>query len=248
MAGDAVVVFAGDVLEGGYQDRVARYDVIASAGSGPVTVPSFCVEKTRSSGPESAFRSNPDQLASHRLRLASRLHADQGEVWNAVNQLQTSLAVNTGAANIRSPRSQAQLTYTLQHQAVRDAAERYTRGLESAAGDGDVIGYAVAVNGRLRAVDVYGSSDLFRKVWPKLLRAAAIEAVAERGRTIGAELASNDVERFIAGVDGGPATRREFPGAVRLTTQQSAEAVLFETRQGTDNGAWIRRNYLAKNN
>jgi len=245
---ESVVVFAGDVLEGGYQDRVARYDVIAAAGSGRVTVPAFCVEKTRSSGPEGNFRSNPDQLASHRLRLASRLQADQAEVWNAVNQLQTSLAANTGVATVRSPQSQAQLTYSLQHQAVRDAAERYTRGLESIGTDeSDVIGYVLAVNGRIRAVDVYGSSGLFRKGLPKLLRAAAIEAVAERGRpTADSDLGTEEVRHFVASIEGGRATRRDFVNSGRLTTQESVHAVLFETRQASAEGAWIRRNYLAK--
>ena len=36
-----------------------------------------------------------------------------------------------------------------------------------------------AINGKLNNAEIYGSSALFRKLWPKLLKASAVEAVAE---------------------------------------------------------------------
>ena len=46
-------------------------------------------------------------------------------------------------------------------------------------GKSDVIGYAFAVNGKISSSDVYGSNALFRQLWPKLLKASAVEAIAE---------------------------------------------------------------------
>ena len=43
----------------------------------------------------------------------------------------------------------------------------------------DVIGYAVVINGKVHSADVFANADLFRKLWPKLLKCAAIEAIAE---------------------------------------------------------------------
>ena len=43
-----------------------------------------------------------------------------------------------------------------------------------------MIGFVFAINGKLNSGDVYASPDLFAKMYPKLLHAAALEAVAER--------------------------------------------------------------------
>src|SRR5438445_3597845 len=39
-----------------------------------------------------------------------------------------------------------------------------------------VVGYAFAVNGQLKGAELYASHGLFRKQWPKLLHANAVEA------------------------------------------------------------------------
>ena len=42
-----------------------------------------------------------------------------------------------------------------------------------------VIGMVVAVNNQIQSADIYASSDLFRELWPKLMRANAVAALAE---------------------------------------------------------------------
>ena len=42
---------------------------------------------------------------------------------------------------------------------------------------GRIIGVAVAINGKLEAVDVFESTPLFQKVWPRLLKSYALDAV-----------------------------------------------------------------------
>ena len=37
----------------------------------------------------------------------------------------------------------------------------------------------MAVNGKMNSGDMYASHDLFLKLWPKLIQASAVEAVAE---------------------------------------------------------------------
>ena len=46
----------------------------------------------------------------------------------------------------------------------------------------DAVGYAFAINGEINTADAYGSGILFRKLWNKLLDAAALEAIAESHR------------------------------------------------------------------
>src|SRR6516165_9190851 len=42
-----VFIQSGDIVKGGQQDRVLGYDLIVSAKSGKVPIPSFCVEQGR---------------------------------------------------------------------------------------------------------------------------------------------------------------------------------------------------------
>jgi hypothetical protein len=96
-------------------------------------------------------------------------------------------------------------------------------------GQSDVIGYAFAVNGRVNSAEVYASGDLFRKLWPKLLKASAVEAVAEleKGKR-------------------GAATEQAVGQGNRAVTQETEENLLFETRDRKEPGAWIHRSYVVK--
>jgi hypothetical protein len=56
-----------------------------------------------------------------------------------------------------------------------------------------------AVNGRVTGAEVYGSNALFLKVWPKLLRSAAADAVAQKtAKATPAAPSAGEVERFLA--------------------------------------------------
>jgi hypothetical protein len=97
----------------------------------------------------------------------------------------------------------------------------------------EVIGYAAAVNGKVENFDVYGSSALFAKLWPRLLRASAIEAVAalakdERKFELATAAA---VAKMLADADKGKKKEEKVVnGRVHLVTRQSENNVFFETR------------------
>ena len=42
-----------------------------------------------------------------------------------------------------------------------------------------VVGVVVAINGKVEAVDVFESTPLFQKLWPKLLKSYALDAVVQ---------------------------------------------------------------------
>src|SRR5262249_44051686 len=144
---------------------------------------SFCVESGRWSqrGQESAghFSNSNDQLATKELKLAAKYRNQQAEVWNRVAQAQEKLATNL-KSSVKSNESASSLQLTLENKELLQAAGAYTKALSGIIeGDQDVIGYAFAINGKLNSADIYASSALFRKLWPKLLKAAAIEAIVD---------------------------------------------------------------------
>src|SRR5262249_22234745 len=76
--------------------------------------------------------------------------------------------------------STSSLQLTLENKLVKDTANDYVKNLSSIInGKRDVIGFVFAINGQINSADVYSSNALFAKLWPKMLQASAIEAIAE---------------------------------------------------------------------
>jgi hypothetical protein len=86
-------------------------------------------------------------------------------------------------------------------------------------------------------------------MWPKLLKASAIEAIGHRNAPAVAAPAREAVGTFLSAAEAGKSTERTLAADVRLQTREGEKAYLFETaRIGSASapGAWVHRNYLAK--
>ena len=72
----------------------------------------------------------------------------------------------------------------LENSKVTATTDEYVAKLASLIrGKSDVIGYAFAINGEINSADIYVSNHLFNKLWPRMLKAAAVEAVGESHRS-----------------------------------------------------------------
>jgi hypothetical protein len=248
---EQVFIQAGDIVKGGQQDRVLAYDLIVAPKSGKLPVASFCVEAGRWSmrGGESdkTFNSSKDNIATRDQKIAVRGYASQDLVWKNVAKQQMELARNLNTA-VQSPQSQSSLQLTLEHKKLLGAVEGYVKQLTPALdGKKDVIGYAVAINGKVISADVYASSALFRKLWPKLLKGSAVEAVTELRKDARFEPATvASVKAFLAAVEKGAAATKPVNKRFRQLRQDGADNVLFETYDLEQRAACIRRSYVAK--
>lgn len=254
---EEVYLQAGDIVKGGLQDRVFAYDVIISAQSGKVPVGAFCVERGRwhqrkddRGREESAFRfqSSDRRVHSKDLKIAAFHHQSQREVWDKVSEAQDKLSARLGAP-VRAERSATSLQLTLENEKVNRTVEKYMREL-SAIIDGageNVIGYAFAVNGKVNSADIYASSDLFRKLWPKLLKASAIEALAdfEKGKSFD-PVTAEQVRTYLEDSARDKAVERQVTPRVRLVTQETDKTLLQDTCDQERNGAWVHRSCLVK--
>jgi hypothetical protein len=131
---------------------------------------------------------------------------------------------------------------------VQEMTDDYIRKLSRVVdGKSDVIGYAFAINGKLNSADVYGSSALFRKLWPKLLKASAVEAIAElqKGTKFDA-VRADSVNAFFAEAEDGKASEGEVTDRTRMVTRETEENILFETRDQKQNEAILHRSYVRK--
>jgi hypothetical protein len=245
-----VYVQAGEIVKGGRQDRVLSTDLVLPPKSGKVEIGSFCVEHGRwqKRGAEEAdrFASSEAYLAHKDLKLANT-KGDQGEVWQNVARVQEKLAANL-QGEVRGAQSGSSLQLTLENERVRKGVEGYVRALapllESHA---DAVGYAFAINGSLNSAELYGSPALFRALWPKLIRASAVEAVAERRD--GAPHTPPAIEAVRALLDdsgAGTATEKATNTGTRAVARETSSRVVIETQETERKGAWIHQSYLKK--
>jgi len=246
-----VFVQSGDIIKGGQQDRVITSDLIVSAKSGKLPLDAFCVEqgRWRQRGGESItyFSASSSMLSSNNLKVANRSYRSQQRVWKEVDNAQKKLSDGVGYP-VQSAASASSLQLSLEDKKVQEAAEAYVKQLADVAGkEDDVIGYAFAINGKVNSADVYASHDLFKRLWPKLLKSSAIEAVSELEKDKKFETVDADaVKAFLADAENGKATARDVGKRFTQVQQETDKNLLFETRDKEQQDVVLRRNYLAK--
>ena len=252
VSGEEVYVQSGDIVKGGQQDRMMAVDLILPPHSGKIPIAAFCVENGRWSqrGTEqvTVFNSSANTVASREVKLAAKAKGSQGDVWREVSAAQDKLSANTGT-RVNGEASPTSFELTLENKEVQANADSYVKALNGILeGKTDVIGYVFAINGKINSADVYASSTLFKKLWPKLLKASAIEAVAElrRGEKFEAPRPS-DVKGFLDDSPKGTEKQKDVSSRVQMVTRESDENVFFETRDRAKADTWVHRNYIKKN-
>lgn len=265
-----VFVQAGDIVKGGQQDRVVQLDLVLAPKSGRVPLAAFCVEHGRWSarGREDVkqFASSATALPSRDLKLAARgvpvakaapanpqsagrpVQADsQGRVWDGVADMQRKLA-DSVKAPVAAPASASSLQLSLENQKLQATIKETVTALTPAIDkEPDVIGYVFAINGKINSAEVYSSGVLFRKMWPKLIEASAVEALSERkeGQAAASPPTVDAVRAFLIAGEAGKPSDRKLPADMKLTTVDSDKAVVFESRKAGA-AAPVRRSYLSK--
>ncbi len=246
-----VYVQSGDIVKGGQQDRMIGVDLIVPPRSGKLPISAFCVEHGRWSGRgnerATVFNSSSDAAATKEIRLAAKRSNSQGEVWQSVTVAQDKLSRNVGS-RVNSTVSESSLQLAVENNKVQATADSYVKALGGIADrSDDVIGYVFAINGKMNSADIYGSNVLFRKLWPKLLKANAIEAIAELQPGKFKPASPESVSGFLSDSEKAKGSDKDMSPRVNLMTREDDENIFFETRDKKENGAWIHRNYIKKN-
>jgi hypothetical protein len=270
----SVFIQSGDIVKGGRQDRVLTVSLLLVPNSGRVPIASFCVEQGRWSargGEEAAkFSSAREAMPSISALLAmaapppheapaagessataQRRAYDPGEVadkqqkvWNEVANTQRKLSSGLNAP-VASPRSASSLQLSLENDKLQQARAAYLSALRPAGEkEEDIVGYVVAINGQMRAANVYPSNALFRKMWEKQLAAAVTESIGDKEAAAPPAPAPLAVGEFLAKAEKGKAYERALAAGMHQETRD-ADTSLYSEARGAD-GNWIHRSYLAK--
>lgn len=190
----------------------------AAAGEAPQASLSSSSAQVRRLGPEDVNR-----IASGGLTLSEQL----------------------GLASRVSPSS---LQLTLENKLVKDTANDYVKDLSSIIkGKRDVIGFVFAINGQINSADVYSSNALFAKLWPKMLEASSIEAIAElKADEKFQPVEADAVKAFLRESQTGKAETKRVTARTSVVKCETEKNLFFETRDRSRNGKWVHRNYITK--
>jgi len=256
-----VYIQSGDIAKGGQQDRVFPDDFLLPSKSGRVPIASFCVEQGRWTrrGSERAdrFNASTDAVAMKSLKLAARKKEDQATVWQEVAMARSQLtqAVEVSAERVGgvasaplASTSPTSMQLALENKNVTKAAGAYIGELSGIIdGQPDIVGYAFAINGKLNSADVYATHDLFRRMWPKLLKASSIEAVAEKlDKTKSSPPDALAIQAALGDAEHGRESTKDIASRAKVVMRETEKGLLFETRDRDQQGAWLHRSYVMK--
>jgi hypothetical protein len=255
-------IMPGEIIYGGQQDRTIGEEAIIPPSKTPVKVSVYCVESGRwamrevtetavalerladSSGrpldakarQKLAEEAKQGKFVAHAGslnkggRAAVQAGKGQSEVWSKVGQTNASSGAVTASdaftANYTDPKVLKQL------QTYIDACQ------PSVATHKQVVGAIVAVNGKVEAVDVFQSTPLFQRLWPKLLKSHALDALAVAGEK-GAEKPSTprDATEFLrSAMQAGVAKTTNSQGGLVVTKRDSEKVMSFSAGTGAMGG------------
>ncbi len=196
---------------------------------------------------EPARPEGPNTAAAQRIRQPDETASKQRQVWDQVAATQKKLSRNVGAA-VASPQSSSSLQLSLENERLKEARAAYIKALQGAGvKDGDIIGYVVAINGKLSVANIYPSNALFRKMWEKQLAAVVTEAIGEKREAQPAAAAPPPapvVTEFLASAEKGKPYERTLAAGMHQEVRDADKALYNEARAA--DGKWIHRSYLAK--
>ena len=251
-----VFVQFGTLLVGATQDQLISTELILPPRSTGIPVDVFCIEKgrwlPRLGGDVSNFSTTGALLPSSVAQLwllASSVHSlsagrlRQLGVWMSIDDFVRDLSgrVDPSAEQLESPTS---LPMALDNPALRLVEQNYLDVLQPKGGsEADIVGVAFAINGKLQNADVYSSNDLFRQMWPSLLRTATAQAIAEKSVTFLAPPEASRASALLSESEGTPVSDPMLAQFDGFEKHYGNSVAYYESKSGS---RWLHRGYLAR--
>jgi len=229
-----LLLLAGEIVTGGKQDRVIGKDRIVPPESDPVDLSVFCVEPGRwvaanGKADFSAGRAGGvigGIVASPSVRGSAMAAKNQQQVWDNVDKSKQAMAgrliVNgapAAAPEVSSTNSYARVMENKDVQKQVDSVaapiERNYESIIHQLRDRNAVGVVVAVNGEIVWADIFASTQLLQKYWPKLVRSYATEAVITRAK--GGQVSAKEAQKFLDNLEARHETSDIEPGVYRQT-------------------------------
>jgi hypothetical protein len=223
-----LMLLAGEIVTGGKQDRVVGKDRVIPAESDPVDLGVFCVEPGRWTEESDHFSTMKSQMAQPSVRSKAMVAQDQRQVWDSVAVANAAAAPGI-AGGLAGRTSYAK---TFDDEKVRQAIAEEVAPVEQSYSslmrqlrDQHAVGVEVAVGGKLIWADLFASTALLNKYWPKLVRSYAAEAITTHGSAKPITLA--EAQQFLDKTEGTRQMIESEPGVYRQSETIAPNFKLF---------------------
>lgn len=184
MTGKPVLIIDGEEILGAKQNRMVNATILVAAAQ-KVEIPVSCVERGRWNYTSEKF-SKSDTIAYSSLRrqkaaqvsmnLAAEqgFASDQGAIWAEIDRTQEHMRTNapTGAL----------------HETYRQKDEELNHMVEDLQLYPGQVGIAAYISNRFICLDLFDKAATLEKLWPRLLRSYALDALASTDSRLDAPL------------------------------------------------------------
>ena len=168
-----MLILDGEELVGAKQNRLVNATLLIAAQV-ELVIPVSCVERGRWHHTSAAFSSSEvfsySRLRSQKaagvtanLRMYEVFASDQRAVWEEIDRKQAAMGSHSATAAMHD--------MFVDYEAEM---EKYTAGVETLPGQ---VGVMVFVNGSFNCLDILGHSDALSRLWSKLIKSYAMEAL-----------------------------------------------------------------------
>jgi 16S rRNA G1207 methylase RsmC len=149
---------------------------------------------------------------------------DQAQVWDEVRKEQQAITVEAAPSPAAADRIASTSSYAvvMENKDVKQEVDKIAKPIEQnyqsliqQLRDRKAVGVVVAVNGHVIWSDVFASTELLEKYWPKLVRSYASEAIVTQ--TKGGKATISQAESFLDDMQGRRETIESEPGVFRHT-------------------------------
>jgi hypothetical protein len=231
-----LILLAGEIVTGGKQDRIIGKDRLVPPDSDPIDLSVFCVEPGRWVATSSNFHGmgvGRGGMVQPSVRSKAMADKDQQKVWSEVGNARTAMAAGLPPSASETVEVTSSYAGVIQNGAVQrklDAVavpvEHDYQSLIHQLKDKNAVGVVVAVNGEIIWADIFASSELLAKYWPKLVRSYAAEAVTSQAKH--AELDQKAAQQFLNQMEGRRQVVESEPGLFRHSETTADSFRVFE--------------------
>ena len=218
-------VQAGDVVKGGQQDRTLARDFVIPPKTPPTPVASFCVEQSRWTG-SAAFQSSTQNAYGRDLKCAIQGKRNQSEVWKQVAKSKSGLADNNGLDAAKTSSLNEELDSSKIQERLKGFREALSKILEERP---QAVGLITAVNGQFSTADIYADPGLFRKLFPRVLESATLEAISLKPEAKPAP-DGTQAAAFLADSEKGTVKNEKIRDGLESNTTDNEKSVRFDYR------------------
>ena len=230
-----LLLLAGEIVTGGKQDRIIGKDRLVPADSDPIDLGVFCVEPGRWVGSSAKFGSagSIGGLVQPSMRSKAMADKDQQKVWNEVGKARMGMSETVEVSAAPAVAQTSSYAGVMQNNAVQEKVDSVAAPVEheyqsviSQLRDRNAVGVVVAVNGEVIWADVFASTKLLEKYWPKLVRSYAAESVVQQVKSGSASVKA--AQEFLDRLQGRREVVENEPGLYRHTEVSGEGFKVFE--------------------